>query len=374
MTCQWDRSWSPTTQLGTCDWVACLRPPSPPASTNLRLTGWDGQPIPFGGSAEFVCERGYRWEEDSGQSVSVTCQGETTATTQKGFFAVPETEKAWPRCILAPVCPPPPEAPPEGIREHLPLGFPVENNEGCFLNGDLAQLSCHSFLNIYPTKLTYGRAAAAKKELCGGASPPDSKAAPLDCYEETINQEMLTTASDLCRGHFNCSLEVPTIILSPACDGLKREYKIEYLCGKTEILFQVVTSYHPVYCTDWGSYLSSKDCLDEALIENKWANSSHLTGLQKAEKVSLLVENLHYFLSAKLHPLEDLSGRKESGAKGSLCGLAALYRAGRDTLLSQSEIKLMSYDLLRERLGGEMGLEDTKALSDQALLEQFYEC
>ena len=132
--------------------------------------------------------------------------------------------------------------------------------------------------------------------------------------------------------------------------------------------------YSPVYCTDWFSYLSSKDCVEAALIANKWATSSHLAGLQKAEKVSLLVENLHYFLNAKLHPLEDLSGRKESGAKGSLCGLAALYRAGRDTLLSQSEIKLMSYDLLRERLGGEMGLEDTKALSDQALLEQFYEC
>ena len=129
-----------------------------------------------------------------------------------------------------------------------------------------------------------------------------------------------------------------------------------------------------VYCTDWFSSLSSKDCLDAALMDNKWSSSSLLAGLQEAEKVSLLVENLHFFLSARLHPLDDLAGRKVSGSKGSLCGLAALYRAGRDTILTLSELKLMSYDLIRDRLGGEMGLNDTKALSDQALLEQFYEC
>ena len=149
MTCQWDRAWSPTTQLGTCDWVACLQPPTPPASTNLRVTGWDGQPIQFGDSAVFVCERGYRFE-DSRQSFSVTCQGETAADTEKGFFAVPDTEQAWPRCILAPLCPPPPEAPAEGEREHLPLDFPVENNQGCFLNLMSSHRSTlHSWMMVF---------------------------------------------------------------------------------------------------------------------------------------------------------------------------------------------------------------------------------
>ena len=163
--------------------------------------------------------------------MTVTCQGETSASTKKGFFSVPATEQSWPRCILAPLCPAPPEAPAGGEREHLPLGSPVETQEQCFLNGASAELSCPSFLNIYPTKVSYGRAAAEKKELCGGEQPPDSKAAPLDCYEEKVNQELLSSARDLCRGQFNCSQEVPTIILSPACDGLKREYKIEYVCG-----------------------------------------------------------------------------------------------------------------------------------------------
>ena len=39
-------------------------------------------------------------------------------------------------------------------------------------------------------------------------------------------------------------------------------------------------------------------------------------------------------------------------------------------------IKLSTYDELREQLGQEMGLDPagTKPLSDQELLEQFYEC
>ena len=48
MTCQWNRSWTPSVVLDPCDWVACLKPPKPPKSTNLRLTGWGGGPIPFG--------------------------------------------------------------------------------------------------------------------------------------------------------------------------------------------------------------------------------------------------------------------------------------------------------------------------------------
>ena len=39
MSCQWDKSWSPNDALpGPCDWVACLKPPLPPASTHLRFS------------------------------------------------------------------------------------------------------------------------------------------------------------------------------------------------------------------------------------------------------------------------------------------------------------------------------------------------
>lgn len=244
MTCRWDKTWSPTTQLGTCDWVACLKPPTPPSSTNLRVTGWDGAPVPFGGEAQYVCERGYYFEDDYKRpSVSYTCQGESA--TNKGFFDVPEQEKDWPRCTMAPLCPEPPPAPTEGVREHLPLGFPVDKSDACFLNGEEMLLSCNTFLNIYPTKVTYGRSAGNRKELCGGDSPDDTRAPPMDCYDLDINQQLLNSSRDACRGHFNCSQEVPTLILDPACDGMKREFKIQYMCGNllTDLLTYLLT-YH----------------------------------------------------------------------------------------------------------------------------------
>ena len=58
-----------------CDWVACLRPPIPPAETNLQITNWFGAPVPFNGNATYVCARGMLFENDPAQeSVVYTCQ------------------------------------------------------------------------------------------------------------------------------------------------------------------------------------------------------------------------------------------------------------------------------------------------------------
>ena len=81
-----------------------------------------------------------------------------------------------------------------------------------------------------------------------------------------------------------------------------------------------------MYCTDWSSALSAPNCLLQSLLQNKWANSSSLQGLQEADIVALLVEKLHFFYSGAVHSLVDLSGRKVNGVKGSLCGLSAVYR------------------------------------------------
>ena len=77
MSCLWDKTWSATTQLGECQWVACLKvitshlillmcisyqPPTPPVGTHLRVTHWDGEPIAFDDQVMFVCERGYYFE------------------------------------------------------------------------------------------------------------------------------------------------------------------------------------------------------------------------------------------------------------------------------------------------------------------------
>ena len=103
MTCQWDKTWTPTSTINTCDWVACLKPPIPPASTNLRITDWFGDTIPFGQQIRFVCERGYFFEVDPTQiDVKYTCQdgSKDEYKDKRGFFDVPEKEEDWPRCLL----------------------------------------------------------------------------------------------------------------------------------------------------------------------------------------------------------------------------------------------------------------------------------
>ena len=101
MTCLWDKSWEPDYRLpGPCDWVACLKPPLPPVSTNLRVTDWDEKPITFGDSIRYVCQRGYSFEEDPAQlEQTYTCQDGTAPDTNRGFFDVPVEEDEWPRCV-----------------------------------------------------------------------------------------------------------------------------------------------------------------------------------------------------------------------------------------------------------------------------------
>ena len=101
MMCEWEtKSWSPTPELGTCDWVQCLKPPTPPPATHLRVTDWSGDPIEFGEQIRFVCERGYYFEDDPAQlDIAYTCQDGTDNEDLRGFFDVPEMEEDWPRCL-----------------------------------------------------------------------------------------------------------------------------------------------------------------------------------------------------------------------------------------------------------------------------------
>ena len=103
LTCQWDRTWALTADLGVCDWVACLKPPLPPASTHLRNTDWFGEPIPFGDQIRYVCERGYQFEEDPSQvDLFYTCQdgSDEEHKDKRGFFDVPGSEDEWQSCVL----------------------------------------------------------------------------------------------------------------------------------------------------------------------------------------------------------------------------------------------------------------------------------
>ena len=87
--------------------MACLQPPLPPPSTNLRVTGWFGDPIAFGSQVVLVCDKGLQFEQDPSQTeVRYTCQDGKQAGfgDYKGFFDVPSSEEEWPRCVLGKKC------------------------------------------------------------------------------------------------------------------------------------------------------------------------------------------------------------------------------------------------------------------------------
>ena len=133
---------------------------------------------------------------------------------------------------VAPLCPAPPDTPEEGVREYRPIAIGQEPERLCALNSEEIELRCHTFLSVYLQSVTYGRNSTMGKELCDGEKPKDKKAPALNCYDEDFNLNLLSELDYLCLGHFNCTFVIPTVPLDPVCDGLSREVRIEYLCGK----------------------------------------------------------------------------------------------------------------------------------------------
>ena len=135
--------------------------------------------------------------------------------------------------FVAPLCPEPPEAPSEGRREYLPLSIPLLTDSLCAVNSEEIFPVCPTFLNIYITNVTYGRSSEAGKKLCDGNKPKDIKKPSQDCFDETINQAVKDVLVQGCHGGFNCSVTIPTIPFGiNDCDGMKREARVEYICGE----------------------------------------------------------------------------------------------------------------------------------------------
>ena len=233
MTCQWDKTWSPSNKLEKCDWVSCLKPPTPPASTHLRVTDWDGLPIPFGDKVHFVCERGLKFEEDPAQeSVFYDCQDGTAPPTKKGFFDVPDKEEDWPRCLQAPLCPKPPDIPFEGFRDFVPNVLGMESVKSCVLGGETVELMCHTFLTVYVETASFGREAVNDRELCDGVKEKDRGSPGGDCLETVKTIDLART---LCHGKSSCSIPAEYGLANfTGCmpNDLKRELRTSHICGK----------------------------------------------------------------------------------------------------------------------------------------------
>ena len=112
----------------------------------------------------------------------------------------------------------------------------------------------------------------------------------------------------------------------------------------------------------------------QSLVNNKWVTEEEAPDLDSVTVKESLIANLQLYYDGNVHSELDLRMRSEVGDKGSLCGLAAIYQAGVQTLLSVSEMKVMSAEDVKARLGQELGLDATevKKMKDKEFLEQFY--
>ena len=76
--CNWNKTWTLHNELDSCEWVACIDPPSPPAFTNLEVE-WDGAPVNFTSNIPYTCNsevvaRYFESDRDM-EDYNVTCLG-----------------------------------------------------------------------------------------------------------------------------------------------------------------------------------------------------------------------------------------------------------------------------------------------------------
>ena len=129
-------------------------------------------------------------------------------------------------------------------------------------------------------------------------------------------------------------------------------------------------------CFQWDSYIGDGDCLKKSLTNNLWATDDELSSKNEAEVKNLLIEKLNYYYDGEIHSIVDLSMREVTGDKGSLCGMAALYQAARQTILTISQLKQMSFLDVKATVGERLGydLAGAKKQKDVNIINEFHSC
>ena len=101
-----------------------------------------------------------------------------------------------------------------------------------------------------------------------------------------------------------------------------------------------------------------------------------------------LIENLNKHIDGSTHSVPELSYRsghlsedhqvalgyrKQSDQQGGLCGMAAIYQALENTILTQSALARLDYRTMREIIEEELRLENSN-LADTELLYEYHKC
>ena len=140
----------------------------------------------------------------------------------------------------------------------------------CAINSEDVEIKCHSFLSVFIEGFSYGRNATKGKELCDGEKKRDSKAPAMNCFNETFEMEVVVELENICHGEYQCTYNIPTVPLDPICDGMKREARVEFSCGKFWIFNYPIPS-GSTHTTRWykgpsGSFL---DGIEECFFNLK---------------------------------------------------------------------------------------------------------
>ena len=133
--------------------------------------------------------------------------------------------------------------------------------------------------------------------------------------------------------------------------------------------------YNVVECFEWFQDIQDSNCLTLSLINNNWANWADIEGLDSPKIKTMLIKKLSKYYDGNIHSNIDLGMREETSDKGSLCGMAAVYQAAQQTILTISQLKQMSYDDVKIAIGEVLGItaDDSKKAKDVELLTSYYE-
>ena len=87
-------------------------------------------------------------------------------------------------------------------------------------------------MTIFINKVTYGRNPG--KDLCDGDKPKDTfkPAGDVSCFDDSKSEIVANALKAECHGEYTCTYKVPTLQIGDACSGMRREVKVETLCGK----------------------------------------------------------------------------------------------------------------------------------------------
>ena len=96
--------------------------------------------------------------------------------------------------------------------------------------------------------------------------------------------------------------------------------------------------------------------------------------MEEADINNLLIQKLNYYYDSQVHSIVDLSMRDVTGDKGSLCGMAALYQAARQTILTISQLKQMSFLDVKAQVGERLGYDfaGAKKQKDVNIINEFH--